>query len=322
MGEPAGIGGDIALTSYALRHKHHLPSFFMIDDLSRLQDLAHLLNLPILFQEIFHPSEAIEIFPEALPVLNCPLPFKQPPGKIIPEHQNYVREAIEKAYHFTQSREAVAMVTNPIEKKALYETVFPFPGHTEFLAYLDQKLSVAMMLAITGLRVVPVTIHCPLNSVSDHLTKEKIIEAGLMTYSSLQTYFKIETPRIAVAALNPHAGEQGQLGSEEIKVIIPAIEGLKHHNIFLEGPFAADSLFYPEARVKYDAVLCMYHDQALIPLKTLDFFSGVNITLGLSVIRTSPDHGTALSLAGTGKARADSFIAALKMADQMASACR
>jgi 4-hydroxythreonine-4-phosphate dehydrogenase len=223
-----------------------------------------------------------------------------------------------------KSGKANALVTAPIAKSVLMAAGFSYPGHTEYLgallanAPLKGPRGPIMMLAVDGLRVVPVTIHCALNEVATRLTTESIVQAAKVTAQALVCDFRIPLPRIVIAALNPHAGEDGAFGDEEARIIVPAIEQLKAQGLDVSGPYPADSLFHAEARRKYDAVICMYHDQALIPLKTLDFWGGVNITLGLPIIRTSPDHGTGFDIAGQGKANPDSMIAAIKMAATMA----
>jgi 4-hydroxythreonine-4-phosphate dehydrogenase len=213
---------------------------------------------------------------------------------------------------------AAALVTNPIQKETLYAAGFGHPGHTEFLAELAGGAEVAMMLACPELRVVPVTVHLALRDAVGALSTDKIVAAGRIAAAALARDFGVSRPRLAVAALNPHAGERGALGREEIEIIAPAVAALRAAGIDAEGPAPADTLFHPAARRRYDAVLCMYHDQALIPLKTIDFTQGVNVTLGLPFIRTSPDHGTALDIAGSGKADPASLIAALKLAGEMA----
>jgi len=230
-----------------------------------------------------------------------------------------VLSSIERAVALVQAGECTALVTNPIQKSALYEAGFGYPGHTEYLAALaDMESEPVMMLAGGGLRVVPVTIHLPLRDAIETLSTEMIVQCGRVTAAGLKADFGIDQPRLALAALNPHAGEGGSLGMEEIEIIAPAAAILAREGYSVIGPLPADTLFHAAARSRYDAVLCMYHDQALIPLKTVDFDTGVNITLGLPFVRTSPDHGTALDIAGTGKADPSSLIAAMKTAVEMA----
>jgi len=232
-------------------------------------------------------------------------------------------EAIERAVDLALAGQIAGFATNPIQKKTLQDAGFPHPGHTEFLAELAARpatrpVDVAMMLACPELRVVPVTIHLSLARAVQALDPEAIVRVGRIAATGLKALFGIARPRLAVAALNPHAGEQGAMGDEETRVILPAIETLRKDGIDVRGPAPADTLFHPAARATYDAALCMYHDQALIPIKTIDFSGGVNVTLGLPFVRTSPDHGTALDIAGTGRADPASLLAALAMADDMA----
>jgi len=226
--------------------------------------------------------------------------------------------AIERAVALATAREIAGFVTNPIQKKTLQDAGFKHPGHTEFLAELAGGPDVAMMLACPELRVVPATIHLSLAEALRALDPAVILRAGRITAAGLKSLFGISQPRLAVAALNPHAGEQGTMGDEESRIIAPAIAALRKEGIEVRGPAPADTLFHPAARQTYDAAICMYHDQALIPIKTIDFSGGVNVTLGLPFVRTSPDHGTALDIAGTGRADPTSLIAALAMADDMA----
>jgi 4-hydroxythreonine-4-phosphate dehydrogenase len=232
---------------------------------------------------------------------------------------NAVIKAIESAVQLVSAGEASAVVTNPIQKQVLIEAGFHYPGHTEFLAALAGPGTVpVMMLTCPGLRVVPITIHQSLKSAIADLSIDRIVTAAHITAAALIRDFGIKRPTLAISGLNPHAGEGGAFGREEIEIIAPAIEQLRREGLTIEGPLPADTMFHVRARQRYDAALCMYHDQALIPIKTIDFERGVNVTLGLPFVRTSPDHGTALNIAGTGKASAESLIAALVVADQMA----
>ena len=242
------------------------------------------------------------------------------PGKPDPANNAAVIEAIEVAVKACLTGEAAALVTAPIHKAVLMQTGFPFPGHTEFLGALTGAPRAVMMLASEQLRVAPLTIHTPLSKVPAAVTGEAIVETAEIMISALKRDFGIAAPRLAIAGLNPHAGEEGKLGEEEERVIAPAIAALKAKGHQVRGPFSADTLFHEEARKSYDAVLTMYHDQGLIPIKTLSFWDGVNVTLGLPIIRTSPDHGTAFDIAGTGKADTRSMIAAIRMAAAMADA--
>lgn len=319
MGEPAGIGGDIALAAWGRRTQEALPPFFIIDDVDRLRSLA---GEAVRVTAIDSPEQAAALFDQALPVLHRPLPAKAEPGVLNTVNGPAVIAAIKEAVALTQAGRAGAVVTNPIHKKALYDCGFAFPGHTEFLAELAGVSRVVMMLASTQLRVVPVTIHQALKEAIAGLTTDEIIAQGRIVAEALRRDFAIARPRLAIAGLNPHAGEGGAMGREDIEIVAPAIAALRAEGIEAFGPLPADTMFHARARAGYDAALCMYHDQALIPIKTIDFDGGVNVTLGLPFVRTSPDHGTALEIAGKGVARPDSLIAALKLAGQMAEARR
>ena len=252
-------------------------------------------------------------------MLPIPLPADCQPGRPSESNAGAVLDSIARAVELAAEGHASAVVTNPINKQVLYQGGFEHPGHTEYLAELCAiEGDPVMMLACPGLRVVPVTVHLSLAAAARSLTTEKVLQAGRITAMELHRKFGIERPRLAVAGLNPHAGEGGSLGREEIEIIEPAIQQLRQLGIAVSGPSPADSLFHPKARESYDAALCMYHDQALIPVKTLDFEGGINITLGLPIIRTSPDHGTAFNIAGSGQASPRSLIAAIKMAGGMA----
>jgi 4-hydroxythreonine-4-phosphate dehydrogenase len=242
------------------------------------------------------------------------------PGKPDAANAPAVIEAIEIAVQAAMAGEAAAVVTAPIHKAVLNSAGFGFPGHTEFLAHLTGARRAVMMLASDELRVVPLTIHMPIAEVPAAIDKQSVFDTGEIILTALRRDFGILNPRLAVAGLNPHAGEDGMLGGEDARIIAPAVAALKARGFAVKGPLSADTLFHDEARTRYDAALCMYHDQALIPIKTLSFWDGVNVTLGLAVVRTSPDHGTALDIAGQGKADARSMIAAVKMAADMADA--
>ena len=314
MGEPAGIGGEIALLAWARRGKQ-TPAFFLIDDPDRLQALAARIGLECTVTPISDAGEAAGVFSGAVPVLPLDGPVAVVSGKPEPGIAPAVIQSIDRAADLVVADDAAAMVTNPIQKSTLYDAGFSHPGHTEYLADRAKLPSPpVMMLACASLRVVPVSIHLPLGEAIASLTTEAIVHCGRVTALALARDFGIEKPRIAVAGLNPHAGEDGHLGREEIDIISPAVSQLVSDGLSVTGPFSADTLFHTSARQHYDAVLCMYHDQALIPLKTIDFDGGVNMTLGLPYVRTSPDHGTALDIAGTGQANPASFIAALELA--------
>jgi 4-hydroxythreonine-4-phosphate dehydrogenase len=317
MGEPAGIGGELTLKAWLAR-RPETRSFVALDDPARLASIAQKLGLAVTVQEIAAPAEAAGVFAQALPVLPVRLRSGVRAGHPDPANAPATIEAIERAVAFARSGEVAGVVTNPIQKKTLQDAGFRHPGHTEFLAELAGGIDVAMMLACPELRVVPVTIHLALAKAVHTLDSDKIVRVGRIAAAGLKSLFGIEHPRLAVAGLNPHAGEQGTMGDEESRIIQPAIDRLRAEGIDVSGPASPDTMFHPAARANYDAALCMYHDQALIPIKTIDFAGGVNVTVGLPFVRTSPDHGTALDIAGTGRADPASLLAALAMADDMA----
>lgn len=318
MGEPAGIGGEITLKAWLRRRAGRLP-FFAIDDPDRLRNIASRLELQVPVCEIEAPEIAGQVFSESLPVLTEPLRVPSVPGKLDSANAPAVISAIDRAVDLVRERRIDAIVTNPIHKKCLYDAGFRHPGHTEYLASLvSAETRPVMMLACPGLRAVPVTIHMPLREAITNLSSDAIVHCATVTAQSLSADFGIAEPRIAISGLNPHAGEAGSLGAEETKIIAPAVKQLLTAGILVEGPLPADSLFHEAARQAYDAVICMYHDQALIPIKTIGFDRGINITLGLPFVRTSPDHGTALDIAGTGKAGEESLVAAIATATAMA----
>jgi 4-hydroxythreonine-4-phosphate dehydrogenase len=320
MGEPAGIGGEIALHAWR-RRREGVPEFFSLDDPDRLAGLARRVRFDVPIEEIADPVEAAQAFDRALPVLPVRLPRPVEPGRPEPHAAASVLASIERAVALVREGRAAAVVTNPIHKETLLSAGFQYPGHTEYLgALVGSVADPVMMLACEALRVVPVTIHLPLRKAVSALKARNIVHCGRVTDAALRRRFGIAKPRIAVAGFNPHAGEGGYLGREEIDIIAPAIEQLVREGIGAFGPLAADSLFHAGARATYDAVLCMYHDQALIPIKTLDFEGSVNVTLGLPFVRTSPDHGTAFDIAGTGRANPASLMAALRLAAAMAEA--
>jgi 4-hydroxythreonine-4-phosphate dehydrogenase len=318
MGEPAGIGGEITLMAW-LRRGNGVPPFFAIDDPERLQRLAAMLGLTVPLRAVAGPEEAAQCFDDALGVLPRRLAHSVLLGRPDPANARAVIGSIVTAVEMVRNGRASAMVTNPIQKETLYTAGFRHPGHTEFLEELAGGDSKAvMMLVCPELRVVPVTVHIALREAIAVLSTNDIVVAGRTTARALTMDFGIGRPRLAIAGLNPHAGEGGTMGREEIELIEPAIRKLLAEGYAASGPYSADTLFHATARRRYDAVLCMYHDQALIPLKTIDFDRGVNVTLGLPFIRTSPDHGTACDIAGKGLASAESLIAALHMAHDMA----
>ena len=314
MGEPAGIGGELTIKAWLQRDS--LPPFFAIDDPDRLERLAAAIGSPIPIHPIRDSYEATTVFAKALPVLPCLLDRPVTPGRPDPGNAKAVITAIERAVTAVETGGAGAIVTNPIQKAVLMASGFKHAGHTEFLAEIAGTRTI-MMLACRDLRVVPVTVHLALKDAIKQLTRARIVEAGRITAASLTKLFGIARPRLVVSGLNPHAGEAGALGREEIEMIAPAVDDLVADGIEARGPLSADTLFHPAARERYDAALCMYHDQALIPLKTIDFSGGVNVTLGLPFIRTSPDHGTALDIAGRGIADPTSLLAAMRLAGEL-----
>ena len=319
MGEPAGIGGEITLQAW-LRRGERVPPFYVIDDPQRLAGLAAALDWPVPIAAIATAGDAPAVFPRALPVLTVGGAVRARPGRPDPGDAALVIGAIETAVADVEAGRAAAIVTNPVHKDTLYRAGFRHPGHTEFLAELAAcDTAPVMMLVAADLRVVPVTIHLALKDAAARLTRAAIVHAGRVMHAALVRDFAVAEPVIAVAGLNPHAGEAGALGREEIDIVAPAIADLRAAGIDARGPSAADTMFHARARRGYDAALCMYHDQALIPIKTIDFDGAVNVTLGLPFVRTSPDHGTAFDIAGTGAARPDSLIAALKLAAAMAA---
>jgi len=311
-GEPAGIGPELAAKAWR-ELRTDLP-FFLIGDPTHLPD-----DCPVIV--IDDPAQTAAACVRGLPVLA--LPFAQPatPGTPAPENAALVIKAIRTGVELVQSGKAAALCTNPIHKKALVDGAgFAYPGHTEYLADLAGVKRVVMMLASDILRVVPTTIHIPLAEVPAALSAGLLADTIRITHNALVQDFGLTDPGLAVAGLNPHAGEGGVMGHEEIAIISPVLDELRAEGITLTGPLSADTMFHASARETYDAAICMYHDQALIPIKTLAFDSGVNVTLGLPFVRTSPDHGTALDIAGRGAANPTSLIAALRMAREMARA--
>ncbi|HEY3799794.1 MAG TPA: 4-hydroxythreonine-4-phosphate dehydrogenase PdxA [Caulobacteraceae bacterium] len=318
LGDPAGIGPEIIAAAWAeLRAAG--PVFFAVGD----ADVIAAAGAPV--AHIAAPCDAARAFAVALPVLHMPLPAHPVPGYPSTEAAKSIVAWIESAVGLAVAGEASAVVTAPIAKAALYEAGFAYPGHTEFVGALtaSQPLTGArgpvMMLTAKDLRVALVTIHEPLARVPALMTQARIVQTGLVTAQALQRDFGLDSPRLAVAGLNPHAGEGGALGDEELRIIDPAVAALRDAGVDARGPAPADSLFHDAARATYDAALCMYHDQALIPVKMLDFWGGVNLTLGLPIVRASPDHGTAFDIAGKGLARPDSLIAAIRLAADIAA---
>ena len=317
LGDPCGIGPEIAAKAWkALRSDARL-AFCVLGD----ADLLAAQGVTV--ARVSALSETSAAFADALPVHHTPLAVQAVPGTPAPLHAanivGWIREGVEAC----RAGDARALVTCPIAKSVLYATGFTFPGHTEYLADLCRDGDVVpqpvMMLTAQDLRVVLATIHTPLRDVADALTADGIAAITRITHRALMHDFGVAQPRLVMAGLNPHAGEDGTIGHEEVDILRPVVAQLQGEGVDVTGPYPADSLFHDEARAGYDAVVCMYHDQGLIPLKTLDFWGGVNITLGLPVVRTSPDHGTGFNIAGRGIARPDSLINAIRAADAIAS---
>ncbi|HZL01239.1 MAG TPA: 4-hydroxythreonine-4-phosphate dehydrogenase PdxA [Caulobacteraceae bacterium] len=322
LGDPAGIGPEIVVKAWrALRGEG--PAFMVVGDAQSLAAASAAGGSIV--RQVSGGAEAAASFGEALPVLDIPLTAPVVAGQASAAAAPLVIRWIETAAGLALCGAASGLVTAPVAKAPLYEAGFAFPGHTEFLGELTRAIDdgggkgPVMMLTAPGLRVALVTIHEPLARVAGLITLAAVVNAGRVTARALRRDFGIEAPRLAVAGLNPHAGEGGALGREEAEIIAPAVQALKDLGIAAHGPAPADSLFHAEARAGYDAVLCMYHDQALIPVKMLDFWGGVNVTLGLPIVRTSPDHGVGYDIAGRGVARPDSLIAAIRLAAEIAA---
>ncbi|RBM06380.1 4-hydroxythreonine-4-phosphate dehydrogenase PdxA [Novacetimonas cocois] len=312
MGDPAGIGPEITVGAWrALQHGG--PSFVVIGDPGILTRAGGTVRV------IGDVAAARGVFADAIPVLSQALAAPVTPGHPDSANAGAITASIARAVRLAQADEVAGIVTNPISKVVLRRAGFPHPGHTEYLGELcDMPGREVMMLACPHLRVVPVTVHVALRRALDELDAAAIIRATRTTHAALRQDFGLVVPRIAVAGLNPHAGEGGTMGTEERDIIIPAMEVLRAEGMDITGPWPPDTMFTPAARARYDVAMCMYHDQGLIPLKTLDMAQGVNVTLGLPIIRTSPDHGTAFDIAGHGTADPSSLVAALRMAAEMA----
>jgi len=322
IGEPAGIGGEIILKSWHLRGQHDVPAFFVVGNIAILARTTRQLELDVPLTAISSPDEAAGKFPDSLPVLDIGGRAEFKFGSASQATAPMVIKAIDKATGFVLTGKAAGLVTAPIQKSVLYQAGFSCPGHTEYLAKLCRRKDhppeiPVMMLVSDDLRVVPLTIHIALADVARAITPEALSECCRKTRAALIQDFAVKKPRIAVAALNPHAGEDGAMGMEEKLVIGPTLDQLRREGLDIIGPLPADTLFDARARAEYDAAICMYHDQALIPIKTLDIDGGVNVTAGLPIVRTSPDHGTALTIAGQNIARPDSMIRALKLTRQI-----
>ncbi len=326
MGDPAGIGPEIALQCWLLRKSKGIPAFCYLGDATQIREIALRYAPHARIFEVSAISDAPDAFGSSFPVYNIPLSAPARPG--LPDVQNAsaTLRAIDAGVAATLSGDACAVVTNPIAKHILQAAGFKHPGHTEYLGQLARDAGHAatpvMMIAAPQLRVAPVTIHIPLHAVPAAITHDLIVSTARTIASALTDFFGIAQPRLAITGLNPHAGENGAMGTEERTIVEPAIATLRSQGILATGPHPADTLFHERARAAYDAVIAMYHDQALIPIKTLAFDEGVNVTLGLPFIRTSPDHGTAFDIAGTGRASPSSLIHALRLAHSMAAARR
>ena len=319
-GEPAGVAPEITAAAWRELRDEPSSAFFLLGDADYWQ--ARNPSLPV--SRIAEPAAAAHVFATALPVLHRPLARQPEPGAIAAETAAQVIAAIDEAVEMAFARKVAGIVTNPIQKEALYGAGFRHQGHTDYLAHLSARhgspVTEVMMLVAADLRAIPVTVHIALKDVPAQLTREAILSQARVVARDLRRFFAIGRPRLAFTGLNPHAGENGAMGREEIDIIRPALEVLRQEGLEVLGPLSADTAFHPEARALYDAILCMYHDQALIPVKTLDFHGGVNVSLGLPFIRTSPDHGTALGIAGKGTANPKSLIAAIRLAARMAKA--
>ena len=322
LGDPAGIGPEIIVKAWRVL-RHSGPQFFVVGD---AQSLASAPTATAgIMRRISSPDDVASVFADAIPVLDLPLTSPVVAGQPSKASAAAIIRWIETAVGLALSGTVSGVVTAPIAKAPLYEAGFRFPGHTEFLgdltaiARFEGARGPVMMLTAANLRVALVTVHEPIAKVSSRLSVEAIVETGLVTTEALTRDFGIAKPRLAVAGLNPHAGEGGSIGREEIEIVEPAVRALQALGIDARGPLPADTLFHAEARAASDAVICLYHDQALIPVKMLDFWGGVNVTLGLHIVRTSPDHGTAFDIAGRGIARADSLIAAIRLAAEIAA---
>lgn len=321
IGDPAGIGPDIAIAAWLERRELNLPPFYLVGDPAFMSARARTLGADARFIETC-AEESSTIFPDAFPVVSSGVAATAQPGQPDDSSAPAAITSIRHAVADVRAGRARAVVTNPIAKSVLYRAGFSHPGHTEFLAELasangETPLPV-MMLWSPMLAVVPVTIHVSLRDAIKELTSDLIVRTARIVVADLKTRFGLPSPRLAISGLNPHAGEDGSLGTEDLSIIAPAIATLRRDGIDVRGPLPADTMFHAAARTTYDCAICMYHDQALIPIKTIAFDEGVNVTLGLPFIRTSPDHGTAFDIAGTGRANPSSLIAALRLAARMA----
>jgi 4-hydroxythreonine-4-phosphate dehydrogenase len=323
LGEPAGIGPDITIQAWLRRNELKLPAFYLLGDLDFVSNRAKALGLNVRLADV-RAEDALATFAEALPVVATGHTATARPGQPDNTSADAAMASIRQAVSDVVAGRASAVVTNPIAKSVLYRAGFRHPGHTAFLAELAASEGPSpqpvMMLWSTALVVVPVTIHLSLRDAIAQLSSDLIVTTARIAVADLKAHFGVAHPRIAVSGLNPHAGEDGSLGTEDRTIVAPAIEILRGDGIEVRGPLPADTMFHDAARKTYDCAICMYHDQALIPVKTLAFDEAVNVTLGLPFIRTSPDHGTAFDIAGTGRANPSSLIAALQLAARMAAA--
>jgi 4-hydroxythreonine-4-phosphate dehydrogenase len=322
LGEPAGIGPDITLQAWQRRNALALPPFYLLGDPELMAQRSKTLGLDIPIAEV-QPEQAISRFADALPVVKTGDSVTALPRRPDGSSAQAVIASIRQAVADVTAGRASAVVTNPIAKSVLYRAGFRHPGHTEFLAELAANGGAApqpvMMLWSPALAVVPVTIHLSVRDALAGLSTDLIVSTARIAVADLKSRFGLANPRLAVSGLNPHAGEDGSLGMEDIEVVAPAVDILRRDGIEVRGPLPADTMFHEAARKTYDCAICMYHDQALIPIKTIAFEDAVNVTLGLPFIRTSPDHGTAFDIAGTGRANPSSLVAALRLAARMAA---
>lgn len=325
MGDPAGVGPEIIARAWSVLGSAPGPlapvaPFVVVGD----ADVLKAQGQPV--EPVISPGDAARVFGRAIPVLHHPAPAPVTASQPEPANAVAVADWIERGVDLVLSGEGCGLVTAPIAKAPMYASGFRFPGHTEFIAELTADIPFSgtrgpvMMLTAQNVRACLVTIHVPIDQLPELVTGERVARVARVVHESMKRDFGISAPRLAMAALNPHAGEGGAIGLQEVTVLRPAAEALRAEGLNITDPLPADTLFHEEARARYDAVVCLYHDQALIPVKTLDFWGGVNATLGLPIVRTSPDHGTGFDIAGKGVARADSFIAAVRLASEMASA--
>jgi 4-hydroxythreonine-4-phosphate dehydrogenase len=325
LGEPAGIGPDVTIMAWLRRHELKLPTFYVRGDRDLLEQRARTLGLDAEIAET-RPEDALAVFADRLPVAATGHVATARPGEPDASSAEAAIASIRQAVSDVVVGKAAAVVTNPIAKSVLYRAGFRHPGHTEFLAELAADGGPApqpvMMLWSPGLAVVPVTIHLPLRDAIARLSSDLIVTTVRIVAAAMRDRFGLARPRLALSGLNPHAGEDGGLGTEEQRIVAPAAEILRREGLDISGPLPADTMFHAAARSTYDCAICMYHDQALIPIKTIAFDDAVNVTLGLPFVRTSPDHGTAFDIAGSGRANPASLIAALRLAARMAMPTR